>query len=171
MFDIGWPELMVIAVIALVVIGPKDLPKAVYGVGKWVRKARMVAREFQTHVDDMMREAELDEIRQQALKARDLNLTRVVEQAVDPDGKLRSAFDDPAPPADTATTAQPVPAVTAQPVPAVEPPAANGPATAPGEAPVVANDGPVDARARVADPATPPQTSAASEPAQSDRAV
>ncbi|WP_255542793.1 Sec-independent protein translocase protein TatB [Azospirillum sp. INR13] len=68
MFDIAWSELMVIAVIALVVIGPKDLPKAIFTLGKWVRKARGVAREFQTHIDDMMRETELDELRKEALK-------------------------------------------------------------------------------------------------------
>lgn len=95
MFDIGWPELMLIGLVALVVIGPKDLPKAIYGFGKWVRKARVVAREFQTHIDDMMREAELDDLRQQALKARDLNMSRMVENAVDPKGELKGALDLP----------------------------------------------------------------------------
>lgn len=93
MLDIAWSELMVIAVVALVFIGPKDLPKAIYTLGKWVRKARLVARDFQGHLDDMMREAELDELRQQALKARDLNLQKMVENTVDPKGDLRNAFD------------------------------------------------------------------------------
>lgn len=139
MFDIGWSELMVIAVVALVVIGPKDLPKTIYYVGKWVRKARGMAREFQHHVDDMMREAELDELRQQAQKARDFNLSRAVESAVDPDGKLRQAFDPPAPDGGTPSAAPyaapsgtagadpgagPADAATleAQPLPAFEPP-------------------------------------------------
>lgn len=93
MFDIAWSELMVIAVVALVVIGPKDLPKAIFTLGKWVRKARVVARDFQGHIDDMMREAELDELRQQALKVRDTNLKSMVENTVDPKGELKNAFD------------------------------------------------------------------------------
>lgn len=93
MFDIAWSELMVIAVVALVVIGPKDLPKAIYTLGKWVRKARVVARDFQGHIDDMMREAELDELRQQALKVRDANLKSMVENTIDPKGELKNAFD------------------------------------------------------------------------------
>jgi sec-independent protein translocase protein TatB len=96
MFDIGWSELMVIAVVALVVIGPKDLPQAIYGIGKWVRKARLVARDFQGHVDDMMREAELDDLRKQALKARDLNIKQMVEDQLDPKGELKKAFEMPA---------------------------------------------------------------------------
>lgn len=93
MFDIAWSELMVIAVIALVVIGPKDLPKAIFALGKWVRKARGVAREFQTHIDDMMRETELDELRKEALKTRDLNIKKMMEDTIDPKGEVGKAFD------------------------------------------------------------------------------
>lgn len=136
MFDIAWSELMVIAVIALVVIGPKDLPKAIYTLGKWVKKARLVARDFQGHIDDMMREAELDELRKEALKVRDTNLQKMVENTIDPKGELKGAFDVGAdlgangyhgsPPEDGhAPTAPAVgsPQVTAaQPQPATEPP-------------------------------------------------
>ncbi len=93
MFDIAWSELMVIAVIALVVIGPKDLPKAIFTLGKWVRKARGVAREFQTHIDDMMRETELDELRKEALKTRDLNIKKMMEDTIDPKGEVGKALD------------------------------------------------------------------------------
>ncbi len=95
MFGIDWSELMIIAVVALVVIGPKDLPQTIYGVGKWVRKARLMAREFQGHIDDMMREAELDDLRQQALKVRDMNLQKIVEEQVDPKKDLAKAFELP----------------------------------------------------------------------------
>lgn len=118
MFDIGWSELMLIGLVALVVIGPKDLPKAIYGVGKWVRKARLVAREFQSHVDDMMREAELDDLRQQALKARDLHMSRMLEDTVDPKGELKAALDLPPPNIAAPPTADETP-----PAPAPEPPA------------------------------------------------
>ena len=66
MLDIGWPEFAVILIVALLVIGPRDLPRALYTVGKWVRSARKVANEFQRHVDDMMREAELDDLKKGA---------------------------------------------------------------------------------------------------------
>lgn len=133
MFDIGWSELMLIGLVALLVIGPKDLPKAIYGVGKWVRKARLVAREFQTHVDDMMREAEIDDLRNQALKARDLHMGgmgRMVEDVVDPKGELKSALDLPPAPSISAPET-PVEEVSA-PASAALPPA---PAPAPVEAP------------------------------------
>src|SRR3546814_18393534 len=74
MLDIGWSELAVIAVVALLVIGPKDLPRALYTVGKWMRAARKVTRDFQKHVDDMMREAELAEARKGLQQARTLNV-------------------------------------------------------------------------------------------------
>ncbi|MBY0431626.1 MAG: Sec-independent protein translocase protein TatB, partial [Rhodospirillales bacterium] len=63
MFDIAWSEMALIAVVALVVIGPKDLPRAMRASAHWVRKARLLAGEFQSSLDDMVREAELDEVK------------------------------------------------------------------------------------------------------------
>ena len=63
MLDIGWTEMLMIAVIAIVVIGPRDLPKMLKTVGGWVRKARSTVRELQTGIEDMAREAELDEVK------------------------------------------------------------------------------------------------------------
>lgn len=65
MFDIGWSELLVIAIVALVVIGPKDLPQAFRVAGQWMAKARNLAREFQSHVDDMVRESDLNEMKRE----------------------------------------------------------------------------------------------------------
>jgi len=62
MFDIAPTELLLVAVVALVVIGPKDLPKAMRIVGNWVGKARGMARHFRTGFDAMVREAELEEL-------------------------------------------------------------------------------------------------------------
>ena len=62
MFDIAPTELLLVALVALVAIGPKDLPKAMRFVGKWMGKARGMARHFRAGVDTMMREAELDEL-------------------------------------------------------------------------------------------------------------
>ncbi|SNS35499.1 MULTISPECIES: Sec-independent protein translocase protein TatB [unclassified Azospirillum] len=110
MFDIGWSEIAVIAVVALVVIGPKDLPKALHTVGKWVAKARSLAREFQNNVDDMVRQAELDELRKQVEQARSFNLNQELEKTIDPDGKLREPLGGPAD-----GTAKPVTPVTPDP--------------------------------------------------------
>lgn len=92
MFDIGWPELAVIIVVALVVIGPKDLPKALYTVGKWVRAARKVTGDFQRHVDDMMRDTELDEMRKTVQKAGQINVKKQIEDSIDPKGELKSTL-------------------------------------------------------------------------------
>lgn len=62
MFDIAPTELMLVAIVALLVIGPKDLPKAMRFVGHWVGKARGVARQFRSGFDAMVREAELAEM-------------------------------------------------------------------------------------------------------------
>src|ERR1700675_4024528 len=72
--DIGWPELMLIGVVALVVIGPKDLPAALRVAGYWVRKARTLSREFHSSVEQMMREVELHEVQAELKKATDINL-------------------------------------------------------------------------------------------------
>lgn len=92
MFDIGWSELLVIGVVALIVIGPKDLPKALSTMGKWAARARGMAREFQNSVDDMVRQAELDELREQVQKARTFNLTDELEKNIDPDGSVRKTL-------------------------------------------------------------------------------
>lgn len=62
MFDIASPELLLVAVVAIVVIGPKDLPKAMRVVGYWVGKARGTMRQFRSGFDAMVREAELAEM-------------------------------------------------------------------------------------------------------------
>ena len=63
MFDIGWPELMLIMVVALVVIGPKDLPAAIRTVTTILRKVRGMAAEFQNGLADIAREAGVDDIK------------------------------------------------------------------------------------------------------------
>ena len=62
MFDIAPSELMLVAVVALVVIGPKDLPRAMRFVGHWVGKARGMARHFRMGLDEMIRQSELEEL-------------------------------------------------------------------------------------------------------------
>ena len=89
MFDVGWIEMAVIALIALVVIGPKELPKAMRSLAKWTRKARSMAREFQTGIDDMVREADLDEARKAIESAKSFDVGKTIEKTIDPTGGLR----------------------------------------------------------------------------------
>jgi sec-independent protein translocase protein TatB len=63
MFDIGWSEFAVIAVVALIAIGPKELPGVLRMVGQWVRKARKMAAEFQGQFQEAMREAEMADLK------------------------------------------------------------------------------------------------------------
>ena len=95
LLDFGWSELMLIGVVALVVIGPKDLPKALRVAGIWVRKARTLSREFQSSVEQMIREAELDEMRQELKKATEIDLNKEFRQAVDPTGSLAESVKPP----------------------------------------------------------------------------
>lgn len=92
MFDIAWSELGVIAVVALIVIGPKDLPKVLRTVGQWTSKARAMAREFQSGIDDMVRETELEELRKAAKQVSDFSIENEVKKTFDPDGSLEKQF-------------------------------------------------------------------------------
>ena len=95
MIDLAWSEIALIAVVALVVIGPKDLPEAVRGVARGVQKLRRMAGEFRSQADELVREANLDELRQQIHDIRNFNVRDEVEKTVDKDGSLRRSFDDP----------------------------------------------------------------------------
>ena len=95
LFDLSMTELMLIGVVALVVIGPKDLPKALRVAGYWVRKARTLSREFQTSVEQMIREAELDEMRQELKKATEIDLDKEFRQTIDPTGSLAESLKPP----------------------------------------------------------------------------
>ncbi len=92
MFDLGWAELFVIAVVALIVIGPRDLPKTMRIVASWFRKARSLAREFQSGMEDLAREAELDDVKSEFKKMVDFKPEAELEASLDPDGELKSAL-------------------------------------------------------------------------------
>jgi sec-independent protein translocase protein TatB len=94
MFDLAWSELALIAVVAVVVIGPKDLPDAIRKVAQGVKKLRGMAAEFQTHADELVREAKLDDVRQQIQEIRSFDLKGTIERAVDNDGQIRKTFND-----------------------------------------------------------------------------
>lgn len=62
MFDIGSSELLMVAIVAIIVIGPKDLPRALHKVGQVVGKARAMSRHFRSGIDNMVREVEMEEM-------------------------------------------------------------------------------------------------------------
>jgi len=93
--DFGMSELLLIGVVALVFIGPKDLPKALRVAGFWVKKARTLSREFQNSVEQMIREAELDEMRQELKKATEIDLEKQFHETIDPTGSLAESLKPP----------------------------------------------------------------------------
>ena len=91
MFDIGGLELLVVAVILIVVVGPKELPAMLRVFGRTVSKVRGMAAEFRGQFDEALREAELDEVRKAASDLGKLNPKKAVREAVDP---FREAGED-----------------------------------------------------------------------------
>lgn len=70
MFDIGWTELLLVAVLAIVFVGPKDLPKVMRTLGQYTARMRKMAREFQQNFEDLARETELEELRKEMAELR-----------------------------------------------------------------------------------------------------
>lgn len=165
-FDLGWSELLVIGAVALIVIGPRELPNALRIAGFWVRKARSLSREFQGSVEQMIREAELDEMRKDLKKATEFDLETEFQKAVDPTGELAESikpphipdyFDETAPrPAPVASEGSPV---------LIAPPEMIGfdePGTAAGLTPLPAQ--PTEASGAALQPDLPPGEPAAAKP-------
>lgn len=81
MFDIGWTEMALVALVALFVVGPKELPHLLYKLAGYWKKVRGMAREFQSGIDDIIREAELDDLRKQVSSAH-TNPTDFMEKTI-----------------------------------------------------------------------------------------
>ena len=107
MFDLGWTEMMIIAMVALVIIGPKDLPNALKSVAYWVRKGRGAVREFQRGIDDMVREAELGDVRRDLEAATRPDFSNRIEKTLDPGGEVAATFKGEQPAKSDAPAAAP----------------------------------------------------------------
>jgi sec-independent protein translocase protein TatB len=123
MFDIGWSEMLVIGVVALIVIGPKELPGVLRALGQWTTKIRRMAGEFQSQFQEAMREAEMADLKKQVDDLNDAarNLTSKFDPLdyTDP-SKWTSPPEQPtsepaAAPTDTAAAPAPAPAEIAPP--------------------------------------------------------
>ena len=90
MFDLGWSELLVIGAVALVVLGPKELPNALRTISNLTKTARKLAGEFQSGVNEIVREAELDDARKAAQSISKGSISKAIGNVVDPTGELKS---------------------------------------------------------------------------------
>jgi len=149
MFDIGWSELLLIGIVALIAIGPKELPGVLRTLGQWMAKVRRMASEFQNQFHEAMREAELADLKKEvdemATKAQSYahfdpidDIRKDIEKAASPPPDLDTLTDTAASPPPAATP----PATTAP----ASPPAATEtpPAVAPAEPAAPQNTAPVN---------------------------
>jgi sec-independent protein translocase protein TatB len=130
MFDIGWGELVVIGIVALIAIGPKELPTVLRTLGQYMGKVRRMASEFQGQFQEAMREAELAELKKQAEDLKnsvsdlgnsvsDLGNLDPLDPLADTKKQIESAFDDattpelPKPQTPSAAESEPTPPSTA----------------------------------------------------------
>lgn len=94
MLDVGWQELFLIAVVTIIVVGPKEIPRVLRTVTMSVRKIKGMARDFQNSIDDLARETELDDIKKELEKSKDFDLERDIEDAIDPTGEFSTSINE-----------------------------------------------------------------------------
>jgi len=92
MLDIGWPELLIVALVTIIVVGPKELPRVLRTVTQMVRKIRSMASEFQSSLDDLAREAELDDLKKDIEKAATTDFAGELEHEIDPTGEVSKSM-------------------------------------------------------------------------------
>ncbi|MBX3581920.1 MAG: Sec-independent protein translocase protein TatB [Rhizobiaceae bacterium] len=128
MFDIGWTEMLVIAVVMIVVVGPKDLPKMLRTFGRTTAKLRSMAGDFQKQFNDALKEAELDDVKKSVDSLKSLNPANEIKKQLNPFEKaaadVRAGLD----------TLKPKPAEAAPAAVHTAEPLKNGAAAMPGEA-------------------------------------
>jgi len=118
MFDIAWSELLVIIVVALVVVGPKDLPRLMRTAGQWAGRARAMADQFRRSFDDIARQSELDELRTEVTKLQQT-------QVIDPRAEIESAMYPTGNPLSGSPMDDVSPLPTPEPAPSIAPPASS----------------------------------------------
>lgn len=152
MFEIGWTEMLVIAVVMIVVVGPKDLPKMLRAFGKTTAKLRSMAGDFQKQFNEALKEAELDDVKKSVESLKNLNPATEIKKQLNPFEKaaadVRSGLD----------TLKPKPPEPASPVATAAEPLKNGAAAIPGEGAAAASTTSV--------PAAAPSTPAATTPSK-----
>jgi len=101
MLDLAWSEILLIAVVAMLVIGPKDLPGAIRGIADFIKKGKQQLASFQKQADELVREAKLDDVRNQIAdvkgalnEIRNFDLKGEIQKTVDADGSLTKTFNE-----------------------------------------------------------------------------
>lgn len=165
MLEVGWSEMLVIAIVLIVVVGPKDLPRMLRSFGRTTAKMRQMAGDFQKQFNEALREAELDEVKKSVDTLRDLNPAGQIKKSLNPFEKaaadVRAGLQSLNPSSPAASEAQPAE------------PLKNGAAAIPAEAPPSAgaqpplNPSPPQPAATEARPAEPLKTGPAAMPAAS----
>jgi sec-independent protein translocase protein TatB len=164
MFDIGWTEMLVIAIVMIVVVGPKDLPKMLRTFGKMSAKMRSMAGDFQKQFNEALKEAELDELKKSVDTLRNANPVSEIKKQLNPFEKaaadvragLQSAMTQK--PAVSAAAAPAASAVhEAEPLKngATAMPGVAGPSAMPSPPPALATEAPSPEPAKHADKAVP----------------
>jgi sec-independent protein translocase protein TatB len=94
MIDFSWSEIAVVILVAVMVLGPKELPKAMRTMAQFMRKARKMAGEFQGHINEIVRESELDEVKNAVTRVTTTNVGSEVEKLIDPSGEFKRELDE-----------------------------------------------------------------------------
>jgi sec-independent protein translocase protein TatB len=95
MFDIGWTEILIIAVVAIIVVGPKDLPRMLRSLGRYAGQLKRTAGEFRSQFDDAVRESELDDLRNTLSDVSDLNpVNQIRDSVTESMAPLKETADD-----------------------------------------------------------------------------
>ncbi len=150
MFDIGWSELLVIAVVLIVVVGPKDLPPMIRAFGKTMAGLRKMAGDFRTQFDEALKEADMDDVRQTISDVRNLNPTNSLRDAMNPLRQLGNEIKSDlqkatAAPDAMSSTAAPATSEPVAPLVSVPEPEMKLPDVAPAVVPTPSASGPVTA--------------------------
>ena len=94
MFDIGWQEMLVVGLVTLLIVGPKDLPKVIKTVRDGMKQVRGLAREFQSGMDDLVREADLEDTKKILKNVNSGSIEKSIRETVDPKGELEQDLQD-----------------------------------------------------------------------------
>ena len=179
MFDIGWTEMLVIAVVMIVVVGPKDLPKMLRTFGRTTAKLRSMAGDFQKQFNDALKEAELDDVKKSVDSLRSLNPANEIKKQLNPFEKaaadVRAGLDKALKPTTPTTPATGDAAAAAKATAAAAAPSTSAPAE-PAAAPLVPGPTempppPVFAAPEPAPPAPAPAKAEAAKPEPAKRAA
>lgn len=92
MFDFGWQEFLVIAFVLVLVVGPKDLPKVLKTVTKYVRNMRQMASEFHRGIEKMADEADLKDVKQSFNDIKNKNFDKTIQSHLDPENEVTKAL-------------------------------------------------------------------------------